>query len=109
MSKTATKSTVIHECDNCGWEGTEDQLGCVLADMPDLYERLAPGCPCPSGECPECRACCYPDDENWRKLQAFPDLLDAAKAAYDCISGERLDGDDVMRQLREAIAKATGK
>lgn len=76
-----TATTVIHECDNCDWEGPEDELACCMADMEGFYERISPGCPCPSGDCPECGACCYPRDENWRRLQSFDELLTALKVA----------------------------
>lgn len=49
-----------HECGNCGWTGSEEQLGCVLADVPHLAERLDPGQTVPSGECPKCGALAYP-------------------------------------------------
>lgn len=55
--------TVMHECDNCDWTGTEDQLRDVLADMEDLFERIEPGHIVPSGDCPECGANCYPVEE----------------------------------------------
>lgn len=45
-----------HRCDNCDiiWPGTE------LEPMPDFEQRVDPGNPCPSGECPACHALCYP-------------------------------------------------
>lgn len=103
---TKTKA-VIHECDNCDWEGPEEKLACAMADMADFFERITPGCPVPSGDCPECGACCYPRDENWRKLKAFDGLLAACEQVLADI-GDRLTG-RTTTMLRAAIAKAKGQ
>lgn len=44
-----------HECDNCGaeWNGLQ------LDEICDLTQGIDPGCPVPSGQCPECGALCY--------------------------------------------------
>ena len=63
-------------------------------------------------ECPECH--------QWRPVdfyrliycplhQAAPALREACQVAYECFMGKRLDGDDVMGQLRKAIATAEGR
>jgi len=46
-------------CQNCDWSGPDSLLGEIV----DLHERVAPGEPMPSGECPECRCLCQPLDE----------------------------------------------
>lgn len=109
--------SIQHECDNCGWIGAEDELGCVLADMEDLFERIDPGCPVPSGDCPECGACAYPIDDNWRKHEAYPVLLNALVEIHKlwCCPAPRTLKDwsarcDVMADYaRKAIAKAEGR
>jgi hypothetical protein len=45
-------------CDDCGLVHDDD----VLLEPRNLFERLDPGGPSPSGECPECGALCYPAD-----------------------------------------------
>ncbi len=48
------------KCQNCGWTGDEGMMKNPWPDIPDLTERMAPGEPVPSGECPECGALCHP-------------------------------------------------
>ncbi|GMU20576.1 MAG: hypothetical protein AMXMBFR13_06730 [Phycisphaerae bacterium] len=47
---------VQSQCDNCGhvWQQNE------LKEAKDLGQRVDPGGPIPSGECPGCGALCYP-------------------------------------------------
>jgi hypothetical protein len=49
-----------HQCDNCRRVFDDAELKIVLADIPDLSQRLDPGSVVPSGECPWCGALCYP-------------------------------------------------
>ena len=53
----------LHRCENCGNQYLFSEL---TNPIPDLYERVAPGEPMPSGECPvtECRAVCHPAEEG---------------------------------------------
>jgi hypothetical protein len=44
------------ECQNCRLTWKDDEL----KEIKDLSERVAPGKPMPSGECPECGALCHP-------------------------------------------------
>ena len=46
-----------HECQNCKFMGREEEL---INPIPDLYQRVGPGEPMPSGECPACGAVCHP-------------------------------------------------
>ncbi len=41
-----------HECQNCSKTWSDDEI----KPIKDLHERVAPGEPMPSGECPECGA-----------------------------------------------------
>lgn len=43
-------------CQNCGKEWLDEDLN----EAPHLWERVAPGEPFPSGECPDCGALCQP-------------------------------------------------
>lgn len=49
----------MNACANCEWEGPDEQLGCDLANIPDLAERIDPGGEVPAGECPECGCLAY--------------------------------------------------
>jgi hypothetical protein len=53
----------LHQCQNCGTLYLFSEL---TNPVPDLQERVAPGEPMPSGECPEadCRAVCHPAEEG---------------------------------------------
>ncbi len=69
----------MHRCQNCEWAGEEDELK-NAGNIPDFNERVAPGEPCPSGECPECGAVCHPvtptnDGRTW------PGLSDPSRIA----------------------------
>lgn len=100
---------MVHECDNCGWSGPESRLGRTWDEMDDLHERISPGCPCPSGECPKCQACCYPLDENERIRRSHPGLLDACKRVLSAIEHNLAEDylPETRQVLRDAIAKAT--
>ena len=49
---------IKHECQNCGSGWDEDEL----YPLKHIHERVAPGEPMPSGECPECGAVCHPEE-----------------------------------------------
>lgn len=56
-------------CDNCNMRfEREDQLRCVWPDIPGLAERLDVGGIVPAGECPECGALVYLEDQPVRVL-----------------------------------------
>jgi hypothetical protein len=46
--------TTLCERNDCDWEGPSKELRCQLWDIPDLFERIAPGETVPAGECPVC-------------------------------------------------------
>lgn len=46
----------VSECQNCQMVWADK----VLKDVRDLTQRVAPGEPMPSGECPSCGAVCHP-------------------------------------------------
>lgn len=46
----------LHQCQNCDAIHPE----CALAPIQDLGQRVEPGEPMPSGECPDCGALCQP-------------------------------------------------
>jgi hypothetical protein len=47
-------------CQNCDWKGPESEL----KPIKDIGQRVAPGEPMPSGECPECGCLCHPVREG---------------------------------------------
>jgi hypothetical protein len=56
-------------CNNCGRKyARETELRHVFPDIPDLLVRLDPGGTVPAGECPECGALVYPEDNPVRVL-----------------------------------------
>jgi len=59
------------ECQNCGQVWPDDEL----EPAKDLRQRVAPGEPFPSGECPACGALCHPTDPepSDAQLQAMQD------------------------------------
>lgn len=46
-------------CADCGLWWLEDRLD----DIENLFERVYPGETMPHGQCPECGALCYGDDD----------------------------------------------
>lgn len=46
----------ISKCDSCGTETR------ILMPIRDMHERVTPGAPMPSGECPTCGGLCYQMD-----------------------------------------------
>jgi hypothetical protein len=50
----------MNKCGNCDSEWTDEQLNVVK----NLFLRVLPGEPMPSGECPECGALCHPIEES---------------------------------------------
>jgi hypothetical protein len=54
----APEEKLTEECQNCQRRFTEDE---IVNPIPDLTQRVLPGEPMPSGECPvpECRAVCH--------------------------------------------------
>lgn len=45
------------ECQNCGRIWPDEHLE---PEIPHLHERVAPGEPMPTGECPDCGCLCQP-------------------------------------------------
>ena len=45
----------MHTCQSCDWTGPSTRLNPVT----DVFERVQPGEPMPSGECPCCGALCH--------------------------------------------------
>jgi DNA-directed RNA polymerase subunit RPC12/RpoP len=59
----------MYVCDNCGKRyEREEELRFVFPAIPGLAERLDPGGIVPAGECPECGALVYLEDQPVRVL-----------------------------------------
>lgn len=57
------------ECGNCDWTGPEEKLGCEFDNIPDLWQRIEPGGTVPAGECPECGALAYCQEEKVSRVE----------------------------------------
>lgn len=70
---------MTNECQNCDWRGED------VRPVVRLLERVGPGEPMPSGECPECGALChlilYTFSEN--ELDLIKDALQDAMEHLD--------------------------
>ena len=47
-------------CQYCGWNGPADRCG----PLKNAWERVAPGAVMPAGECPECNASAFLDEDK---------------------------------------------
>ena len=71
------------KCDNCGWGGDETEA----KEIKHLWERVSPGSPMPSGECPKCGTLCYEQEE--------PRLLDNVELeSYAVVSTAHITKND---------------
>jgi hypothetical protein len=57
LENEVTDGDDVSKCQNCQREWPDSVL---INPIPDLMERIAPGEPMPSGECPGCGAVCQP-------------------------------------------------
>ena len=91
---------ILH-CQNCDWEGTEEELGKTLTEIHHLWDRVAPGEITPYGECPneDCGGMCHEREEpkqfgmaiallgsvadGYRAIGPFPTYSDAVDYASD--------------------------
>jgi len=64
--KRRNKPVTLHRCQDCGrlWDEAD------LKELKDVFQRVLPGEPMPSGECPSCGAACRPD--RWSGSIACP-------------------------------------
>lgn len=85
------------QCQNCEWEGDEADTNPVE----DIFERVSPGEPMPSGECPKCGALCQPC-EPVEIPAADADDVDALTYDY------HKDGVQLRRQLAKSVLSNTG-
>ena len=110
----------IH-CDNCEWTGGEDDVDYIADGMERLGGTGGGICLLPAGECPECGALAYYDDQvpAWEVAKASPKLLaalvtlhqywaDAIVGTPDVATDYASDGYRIMENARAAIAKAEG-
>lgn len=73
----ANPVTPMSACQDCNWRGPDTEL----REIKDLYQRVDPGEPMPSGECPECGALCQPTDDDGTTKRV--------RVTVDCIADVR--------------------
>ena len=70
---TNEEAEPIDVCDNCKKKWRRG----MLCEVKDYFQRIEPGGVVPSGECPKCRALCYPQEvvdrslKEWRQEAAW--------------------------------------
>lgn len=62
-NKDTTAPTLSVECDDCGRLWPKGEFPGDLGSIENLFDRIDPGQEVPAGECPECGALCYLQDE----------------------------------------------
>ena len=67
------------QCQDCGKIFADDQLETITHG---IWERVAPGEPMPSGECPECGALCQPYEADTPQLLEVLKTLTAIADKY---------------------------
>lgn len=98
----------MNRCQNCEWEGTDDELGCRFEDIPDLSLRIAPGEIVPSGECPKCGCLCSVIDQAARIRHVAPELLAVCKQLVWSIESPDALNEAVIADAKKIIARAEG-
>lgn len=104
----ASRDNLKVKCDDCGWEGTQDDLDTPLGDLKFIGERLDPGSEVPAGECPECRALAYVEREASKAKTTAAGLLVIAFAMGQRPGG-KVDWDDVGEALEAAKRELGGE
>ena len=78
----------LSDCQNCGKRWRESEL----REIQDIHQRVNPGEPMPSGECPECGALCQQLDAIPRRARVkLADRPHPADDAWWCVCGKRWD------------------
>lgn len=84
-------------CDNCGGEFPAEKCK-TLSEIKHLWDRLTPGDPTPSGECPECN--CFVYGTPYWKSASQPKMVAALLAAAEALDAAASDLGEI--QLDEA-------
>ena len=69
-SEDAAPDDVLCRCANCDWHGPESEL----KELQDVFERVSPGDVMPAGECPECGASAFVENEHDRMVTLAHDM-----------------------------------
>lgn len=87
-------NTRAHRCQNCGkrWNTSE------LHEIKHLWERVDPGEPMPSGQCPECGALCRPDPRNTVVVEVKGGLVASVRAEHPERVYVVVDDRDVIKE-----------
>lgn len=94
-----TSETQLSVCQDCSTVFTEDEL---VNPIPDIGQRVGPGEPMPSGECPKCGALC----QEMNRLELLELLLEHLED-----TGESSDSGEsymVMGNVNVGLLKALG-
>jgi hypothetical protein len=96
----AMEAYALHRCDDCGRVHSDE----TLVPAQRLSERVGPGGPTPSGECPDCGALCYPiePDPDWGTVMGYFGLDDSF-----CWTDTQVA--DYTRQYLESVAEKNRK
>lgn len=85
-------------CGNCAWHGSGRECGMIQ----DIGQRLTAGAMVPCGECPDCRALCYPDNKAARVSCHSQQLYDGLVEALEAFDGEE---ESVKEEHEELISR----
>ena len=94
-----------YQCDNCEWTGKIEEMD----ECRDVWSRVEPGDRMGFGDCPECGAFCFPEEEakpapvSTNSKEVIEDLLGAVSALLTQV--EQMQGmfDDSDGKIQEAL------
>lgn len=90
-------------CQNCDWRGPDEEL----REVKDLHERVAPGEPMPSGECPRCLCLCQPTDDDGRtkRVRVTVDCIADVREQWEGDAPAHLEGDALREWCEDALSR----
>lgn len=98
---------IVHKCQSCGTKWDKD----ALKEIKDIFQRVAPGEPMPSGECPDCGALCHPIEIPWMlDNPSFGKLKEAAQQYINALATDDHGLDNYKQHVfEEAITTCFGE
>jgi hypothetical protein len=90
-------------CQDCDWRGPDEDL----REIKDLHQRVEPGEPMPSGECPACGALCQPtdDDGTTKPVRVRTDCQADVREVWLGDAPAYLDGNELHDWCDDALSK----